>query len=392
MGGQNMTTLTPNKCHRAAPGRHYDGTVPGLHLYVRALATGTVSRGWVLRIRADGRRRDIGLGRFPDVSLDRVRRLAMDTRQACAEGRDVVAERKADVGVPTFAMAAQIVADIKNAARRRDDGGGWLALLKRHAFPRIGNLPVDRITKANFLAVIQPLWQPANRGGKPATAKALRVAVKNVLEWAEEQGHIETNPACGSFKQSLPPLKQGHRNAVTGADAPAIYQTITTANGNTAPATRLCLRLIALTAVRKTEARAARWDEIDMDAAVWTIPGERMKTGKPHRVPLSREAVAVLTEARALDNGFGHVFPATTVSRSSVRPPFHSFKRALRRAPLCTAGAPPSAIGQPKTPAHRTRLWSWHWPMRSGHRWNAPMPARTCSTSAGRSWRNGRTT
>ena len=102
-----MTTLTPNKCHRAAPGRHYDGTVPGLHLYVRALATGNVSRGWVLRIKVNGRRRDIGLGRWPDISLTLARTKAIETRQAYASGRDVVVERKADARKPTFTMAAE---------------------------------------------------------------------------------------------------------------------------------------------------------------------------------------------------------------------------------------------------------------------------------------------
>ena len=304
-----MTTLTPNKCHRAAPGRHYDGTVPGLHLYVRALATGNVSRGWVLRIKVNGRRRDIGLGRWPDISLTLARTKAIETRQAYASGRDVVVERKADARKPTFTMAAEAVANLKNAVRKADDGGAWLSMVKRHAFPHLGTMPVDQITKRDFLAVVQPLWRPADQGGKPATAKAVRVAVKNVMDWCEEQGHIEHNPAHSSFKQSLPPLRQGHRAAVTGEAAPGVYRTIATMNGLTAPATKLCLRLIALTAVRKTEARAATWAEVDMGNATWTIPADRMKAGQPHRVPLSPEAVAVFKEARTLDDGSGYVFP-----------------------------------------------------------------------------------
>ena len=301
--------LTPAQCKTAGPGRHYEGAVPGLHLFVRKLRSGTTSRAWVMRTSdSNGRRRDIGLGRFPDVSLEAARIGALAVRRAHTDGRDVVAERQAESGTPTFGQAATIVADLKNTRRKMHDNGGWLAMVERHASGLL-SMPVDQINKRDFLAVVQPLWRPADMGGKPATAKAVRVAVKNVLDWCEEQGHIEHNPAHGSFSQSLPPLRQGQRKAVTGQDAPGVYQAIVNLGGSTSEIAKLCLRLIALTAVRKSEARAAKWSEVDLDAALWTIPGERMKAGQAHRVPLSPEAVGVLREAQRHDNGAGYVFP-----------------------------------------------------------------------------------
>ena len=281
------------------PGMHSDGR--GLYLRI---ATGG-SKGWILRISIDGRRRDIGLGGFPAVPLAKARQLAEAHRLAIAEGRDPLAEKRR-AKMPAFAEAA---AKVHEANLPRWKNGKhtdqWINTLRTYAFPVIGNLPLDRIERRDVLAILTPIW-----AAKPETARRVRQRIRTVLKWGQAHGYLEHNVAGDMIDGALPPMPRvkAHFRALPYVEAPAALETID--GSSVGLAAKLCMRFLVLTAARSGEARGARWDEVDLDAATWTIPGKRMKAGTEHRVPLSDAALAVLQEAEQLRAEDGLIFPS----------------------------------------------------------------------------------
>ena len=297
-GGQIMGKLTAAFVRSVAKaGRYGDGDT----LFLRVTPSG--SRSWIQRLTIEGRRHDVGLGPFPVVSLDKARRRAFENRVAIADGRNPLAEKRRAKS-PTFAEAAERTLE---ATRARWRTGGktekiWRQVLSQRALPAFGDRPVDAITREDVLRIVSPIWS-----SKPEVARRLRQFVRSILSWAQAHGHVATNVAGEGLDGALPAMRRlkQHLRALPYAEVGAALETV---QGDTAA--RLCLQLVILTAVRSGEARAATWDEIDIEARTWTIPATRMKAGAEHRVPLSDAAVAVLDKARVLADGSPLVFPS----------------------------------------------------------------------------------
>ena len=282
------------------PGRHGDGN--GLYLVVKPSG----SKSWVLRTVVRGRRCDIGLGGYPLVSLAEARTAAFEGRKLARAGGDPLAlKRRPDI--PIFEDAARTVIGIHKPTWR-DGGksaGQWEASLRQHAFPRLGSKRVDAITTADVMAVLLPIWTE-----KAETARRVRQRIGTIMKWAVAQGYRDDNPAGDAIAAALP-RANGTKRYFRAVHHSEVGDVIRAVRGSQASLpSRLAFEFLVFTAARSGEVRGATWSEIDLDTATWTIPGERMKGGREHRVPLSDRALAVLDEARALDEGSGLVFPA----------------------------------------------------------------------------------
>ena len=281
------------------PGRYSDGM--GLHLFIGKSGRKT----WVQRITIAGRRRDIGLGSFPTVSLAGARRKALENRAAVAEGRDPLAE-KHKPQIPTFKEAAYIVHEAnKPRWRNARHIASWIQTLERNAIPTLGSTPINHIDRRGVLQVLTPIWTT-----KPETARRVRQRTRTVFRWAMAHGFLEVNPAGEAIDGALPrmPKIKAHLRSLPYQEVGKAIQIVDASQASLSA--KLCFRFLVLTAARSGEARGATWDEIDLQTHVWRIPSERMKAGTEHRVPLSRQAVDVLEEACILREGTGLVFPS----------------------------------------------------------------------------------
>ncbi len=281
------------------PGRYSDGG--GLHLYISRAGR----KSWVQRITIDGRRRDIGLGGFPTVSLPSAREKAADNRAAVAAGRDPLAEKHAPA-MPTFREAARTVHEAnKPRWRNARHVASWMQTLERHAMPTLGGTPLDRIDRAEVLKVLTPIWTT-----RPETARRVRQRTRTVFRWGMAHGFMETNPAGEAIDGALPPMPKvkAHLRALPYREVGSALETVEASQASM-PA-KLCFRFLVLTAARSGEARGATWDEIDLQGQEWRIPSERMKAGMEHRVPLSAQALELLGEASALRDEADLVFPS----------------------------------------------------------------------------------
>ena len=289
------------------PGRYSDGG--GLHLFIGK----TGRKSWVLRITIDGRRRDIGLGGFPTVSLAQAREKAANHRAAVAEGRDPLAEKRAPA-MPTFREAAHTVHQAnKPRWRSGKHVANWMQTLERHAMPALGNSPLDRIDRAAVLRVLSPIWTT-----RPETARKVRQRMRAVFRWAMAHGFMETNPAGEAIDGALPPMPKvkSHFRALPHQEVGAALRTVDASHASMSA--RLCFRFLVLTAASSGEARGATWDEIEFRDRVWRIPPDRIKAGEEHRVPLSEQAIDVLGEASGLRDESGLVFPSPMKRKSTM--------------------------------------------------------------------------
>ena len=277
----------------APPGRHADGN--GLFLYVKPEGT----RSWIQRLVIRGRRRELGLGAVALVSLAEARDVALANRKLARSGGDPLADKRRAEGVPTFAEAARNVVKQKQGGwRGKYHAHNWLRSLERYAFPRIGKRPVSEVNSADVLEILAPIWH-----SKAETARAVRQRLRTVLEWAVAMEWRSDNP-CDRIGPVLGP--QGdivrHMRALPHGEVAAAVETVRTSE-STAPAIKLALEFLVLTAARSAEVRLATWDEMDVAGRVWTISAERMKAKREHRVPLSGRTAEILEAARALGDG-----------------------------------------------------------------------------------------
>ena len=282
------------------PGRYSDSG--GLHLYISKSGT----KSWVQRITIDGRRRDIGLGGYPSVSLALAREKAAENRAAVAEGRDPVADRRSPT-IPTFKEAARAAHEAnKPRWRNAKHIASWMQTLERHAIPKLGNLPLDRIDRGEVLRVLTPIWT-----SRPETARRVRQRMKTVFRWGMAHGFMDSNPAGEAIDGALPPMPKvkTHLRSLPYQEVSSALETVEMSQASMSA--KLCFRFLVLTAARSGEARGARWDEVKIEEKVWRIPGRRMKGGKEHRVPLSEQAMEILGEASALRDESGLVFPSS---------------------------------------------------------------------------------
>ncbi len=209
--------------------------------------------------------------------------------------------------MPTFREAAEHTNKALPPPRWRNEkvAANWMQQLKRHALKRLGDLPVDRIGRDGVLAVLTPIWST-----KPETGRRVRRNIRATLNWCQAHGFVEFNAAGNAINGALPrmPAVKAHLRALPYRELPEALNTIE-ASGATVNV-KLALRFLILTAARPGEARGATWAEVDAEARVWRIPGERMKAGSEHRVPLSDAALTVLEQAGALADGSRLVFPS----------------------------------------------------------------------------------
>lgn len=284
--------LSAQKVKTAGPGRHGDGR--GLFLYVKPSG----ARSWVLRYQVQGRRRDLGLGPFPDVSLAMARDRASEARRLIAEGEDPIS-KKQQAKPKTFKDAAlELIESKRPGWKSAKHAAQWTSTLEAYAFPKLGQVQVAKIETADVIAALTPIWS-----AKPETANRVRQRIEAVLDYASALG-IRTgdNPARwrGHLDHLLPkPAKVRavkHHPALPHAQIGDFMADLSARKGVAARA----LAFTILTTARSGETRGATWTEIDLDAKIWTIPADRMKAGKEHRVPLTHEAIAFLGSKRDL--------------------------------------------------------------------------------------------
>ena len=274
---------------------------PGLYradkgLYLRIRPTG--SKSWIQRIMIDGNRTDLGLGAWPEITVDDARIAALENRRDNLRGEMVK---------PTFKAAASDWLERNAAKWKRPATAGYIEnSFERYAYPVIGSMKIDRIKVPHIENVLLPIFDD----GKPAAAKELRRRMSAVFELAEARQYITFNP-CGKALDAVLPATNGHKSqrAMSYKIVPDAYTKIRDCD-NVVWAARYCLEFVILTATRSNEARGARWNEIDMESRTWTIPADRMKTKKEHVIPLSDAALSVLEKAKEISDGSGLVFPA----------------------------------------------------------------------------------
>lgn len=305
------------------PGRYGDGRGGfGLSLLVKRMTNGRLSKSWSQRIRIDGRETNVGLGAFPIVSLKAAREKALANRLLIAEGRDPRTGATGENRTPTFADAAERVIELH--AKTWKEGSRlpvqWRQSFRDYAFPRIGGKLVSGVTTADVLAVLTPIWT-----AKPSVAKKLRQRIGAVMKWAVAKGYRADNPAGDAITAALPRQNGGskHHRALHHSK---VADALATVRGRGATVYELALEFLTLTVARTAEVAGARWSEIDGD--VWTVPADRMKTKRPHRVPLSRAALAVLDKARALAGDSPLIF----AGRNGKPIPRQAFGRVLKAA------------------------------------------------------------
>lgn len=289
------------------PGMYGDGQT----LYLNVARGGTKS--WIQRVVIDGKRCDMGLGPYPIVGLREARELAFANRSRIFRGENplrqkkqaAVAERR-ESNMPTFCEAASGALEAnRHLWRSEKTARNWQQQMARHVLPIIGNMRIDEIGQSEVLRVLTKIWAT-----RPETGRQLRQRIRQTFEWAIAHGFVSANPAATGIDGALPSTrrKREHHKALPHARVAAA---LTVVDGSKASqAAKLAFRFLTLTAARTTEVREATWKEIDMGQRVWTIPGERMKAGQAHRVPLSDAAIVALEAARNIPGNTGLIFPS----------------------------------------------------------------------------------
>jgi integrase len=285
------------------------GDGAGLYLHVKTSG----AKSWAFIWKEAGKRREMGLGAYPAIRLARARLLAADAREAIAEGRDPIAEKRKEEE-PTFGEACdRFLASNEGAWRNEKHKAQWRMTLGVYAKP-MRSKKVSEVETDDVLAVLTPLWQ-----SRPETASRLRGRIERVLDFAKAKGWREgENPARwrGHLKAILPArqkLTRGHHAAMPYKAVPGFVAQLMSRDAMAARG----LAFLILTAARSGEVLGARWDEFDLEAGVWSVPASRMKAGREHRVPLSKPALAIisaLSETRTSDFVFSGQKPGRPLS------------------------------------------------------------------------------
>ena len=304
--------LTQADLRRTTPGLYADGG----NLYLQVTVNGdNVARSWIFRFAIGGKRREMGLGAVHTFGLKDARAKAAELRKLVYEGRDPIAERDAQRAALAAASAKRRTFDECVASYSRAHSPKWSAkhayqwgsAMTRFASPVLGKLPVDIIDVSFVVRVLEPIWHE-----RPEVASRLRGAIESVLAWATvRQFRSGDNPArwTNHLEELLPSRREilpvEHFAALAYRDVPGLIAKLRERSGIVGRA----LEFLILTASRSGEVLGARWDEIGLAERVWTVPAERMKSRREHRVPLCDRALAILNEMKLYRrNGF--VFPS----------------------------------------------------------------------------------
>jgi integrase len=320
------------------PGDYLDGR--GLYLQVRSES----SKSWLLKYSMEKRAREMGLGPAADIPLATARELRDRHRALLKQGIDPLEHKQAEKSAKALERAkaitfkdacARYIAANRSGWKNIKHTAQWEATLKAYAYPTIGKLPVQAIDTALVMAVLDPIWST-----KPETASRVRGRIESVISAAKARGEFKgENPATwkGHLDNLLPKTskvrKVENHAALPYADLPAFMMDLRTREGIAAAA----MEFLILTVGRTGEVLGATWDEFDLRKSVWMIPGERMKNGKEHQVPLSAPAVAVLERMSKLTNG-EHVFFGQSSGRSLSNMALLVLLRRMKRTDITSHG------------------------------------------------------
>ncbi len=285
------------------PGRYADGN--GLYLVVDRSG----ARRWILRTVVQGHRRDLGLGGVSLVGLAEARSKAAELRLVARSGGDPLANRRRAQAVPTFAEAAELVhAERKPGWRNPKHADQWINTLRQYANPVIGTFRVNAVGTPDIMRILTPIWLT-----KAETARRLRQRIGVVMEWAKAHGYRGGDNPVSGVANGLP--KQSgmadHHAAMPFAEVPQFLAMLRSSTEQ-GEITRLALQFLILTAARTGEVLGARRAELDLASATWTVPADRMKAKRVHRVPLSNRAVEIVARANELAGESPFLFPGRT--------------------------------------------------------------------------------
>lgn len=300
-----INKLTDAACKAASSGGRL-GDGGGLYLHVKPSG----SKSWAFIWKQDGNRFEMGLGAYPSVKLAKARELATAHRQAIAEGRNPIAEKQKSE-IPSFLDCADtFLKSMEGQWRNEKHRAQWRMTVTEYTKP-MHRKSVAEIGTDDVLKVLSPIWQE-----KPETASRLRGRLERILDFAKVRGwRTGENPALwrGHLKSILPArqkLTRGHHAAMPYSAVPALMRELASREAMAARG----LEFLILTAARSGEVLGATWSEIDLESGVWTVPANRMKAGKEHRVPLTPRALQIvksLHETRISD----WVFPGQRQNR-----------------------------------------------------------------------------
>lgn len=299
--GRHLTGKLTDKTIRAikVPGRYGDGG--GLYL----VADNANAKRWIWRGVIQGRRTDLGLGSYGRVSLSDARELAREYVKTARAGDDPRVLLRDSGGVPDFETAArayhkQHEERWRNLKHRQQ----WINTLSDYAFPTIGKRPVDKITTPEIVALLSPIWFE-----KPETAKRVKQRIATVLDDVKGKGHLSgENPVAGvsASLRTDKRVRPKHFKAMDYRDLPAFIQWLR--KDDIPTMSRLALEFTILCATRTSETLNAAWSEVDYDKALWTIPAERMKMDREHRIPLTSRCLEILETVRPITERGGWLF------------------------------------------------------------------------------------
>jgi integrase len=311
--GRGINRLSGADLRRNKPGLFFDGG--GLALQVTTAKDGKgYSRSWIFRYTTAGRMRHMGLGSINTIGLAEARERARQCRQQRLDGIDPIEARAAERAAKTAASAKAMtfeqaalayIAAHRNEWRSEQHAQEWPSSLRKHIYPTLAKIDVAAIDTALVVKALEPIW-----GKVPVTASRLRERIEAVLDWCTVAGLRQgDNPAkwSGHLEHLLAaPAKRKikHLAALPWREVPEFMAKLRATDSVQSRA----MEFVILTAARRGEVRFATWGEIDFDTATWTIPDERMKAGKEHRVPLSPRAVTILREMNTAAPG-EHIFP-----------------------------------------------------------------------------------
>ena len=296
--------LSARKVETAQPGKYEDGG--GLRLVVSANG----NKRWVFRFTIEGKRREMGLGPYPVITLEAAREHALECRRQVYAKQDPIEHRsQQDERVPTFKECAMAYIEAnKHAWTNKKHADQWTNSLTTYAFPTIGNKSVANINVDHILKVLEPIWYEKNE-----TAKRVQTRIAKILDYALARKYrTSSNPAKwqGHLDTILPKptsiQKRKHHPAMPLVEVGNFWRIISTKQTSSANA----LRFLILSATRTSEVLKATWDEIDMEQKIWVIPKERMKTNKEHRVPLSKQAIQLLEDLPRVSDS-SYLFPGS---------------------------------------------------------------------------------
>lgn len=316
----NLTTKTVDKLIRLGnPGLTSDGQ----SLYLKVTKTGNAS--WIFRFKLNGRSRDMGLGSYPEVSLAQARDATANARRQTIEGIDPLEARKTEqaaivaeeirqqaLAVPFRLLSSQFIESHKPSWKSAKHAQQWENTMRTYAYPVIGDMTSKDINTDHVLKVLTPIWQT-----KTETANRVRNRIELILDAAKARGLREgENPARwrGHLDKLLPKpskvAKVKHHAAMPWTEVQSFMRLIATKPGTSFRA----IEMTIMSACRTSEVLNATWDEVDLEARVWTIPDSRMKAGQEHRVPINN-TMAQLLEKLPVHEGNPFIFPGMRKAR-----------------------------------------------------------------------------